>query len=1050
MCCSFLFPKARDIVSSTICKEWKLRCRRADKFNVETSSICADHFTSNDYERDLKSELLGLPLKKILKKNAVPTVNLGGTLKVATEQTAREKRAAKKKKKELLGSLKNRDKRSVKNRCYSKTNENGSAASLSDTESSPRPPSHENMTPTGTSPKKSEIIQENGENERCNSSTTESPSGDFKGPKLVPLSVLLEPSLVPKSATPVKNFQDAFQKKVRHQILSDIARERMQGSINKNTNSTEHLKETPLKNKKIKSLKSTPNIQEYKKSTRVLRKRTPKPAEDPPQHSKSPREFQEKSSKSEDFRATARAMAKNQLEPSIPVPPLQKISQTATPKQGLSTYQTLANSLTLTANQALTVNQSLAGNQHIVFIPQTPGTSNGGIFLLPQNIGPQIIVPQGVIPPLQLAGQIPFSPGLVPLTTDPKPIFNSGVQKHGSLNTSNLSNSSTDTASENGNFNQVTTYNDISTIDSLTFDERCRTCLNPVPNSLDRAPISMECFEENTVMKALLQLTPQMDLTLKTEHFVCQKCFLTLRNTLKFMKRCQEVENMIAKEQNKSELKCSHIDTNAHVITSDVEVESEPEENHVDKISEKEGDDDSEFEYDPNVEEEDYIVDSITKLTKTSETNQSKNDLEGCVINHLNFRSLEHAEIPYHDSIITLDGLSPDFLLSLQKNKIRLLQNCKKFDENIFDNKRVLLIGGHTEMKCLLCEEHFNTETSMQDHIEDVHELSKAFLMETYRYQYKPDSSSVCEACDKDCGSVANKKIHLKNCYVFPCPYCDELFSWNKLPQHTQGKHKDPKPFKCFRCRQEKSSFLKFKSHLCHPCTCGVCGKEFLDKRGLQAHKSVCNDEDRTMKCSECGERIDASDYQTHLQTHQYQCSICSKIFHQRVALNTHEYRHRKKKKGVLCPICGKFVRNGLRAHMEVHEENRTRSFKCDLCPKSFFSKTDMKKHDYLCHKVPRSKCEECGIICKESNLEKHYRMTPLTGINPKRIEVGKGKKGIEIGSKRRREKTNQVNPNFLKKEGEDKSVDLGAETLKFGLCVQVKQDVKKMIFKIT
>jgi hypothetical protein len=53
------FPKARDLVSQTIRKEWILRCKREDKLNPDTSYICSVHFTENDYERNFQNELLG-------------------------------------------------------------------------------------------------------------------------------------------------------------------------------------------------------------------------------------------------------------------------------------------------------------------------------------------------------------------------------------------------------------------------------------------------------------------------------------------------------------------------------------------------------------------------------------------------------------------------------------------------------------------------------------------------------------------------------------------------------------------------------------------------------------------------------------------------------------------------------------------------------------------------------------------------------------------------------------------------------------------------------
>ncbi|CAG9763743.1 unnamed protein product [Ceutorhynchus assimilis] len=66
------FPKVTDDEGR---KEWVKRCNR-DKLNPNTSTICSLHFQPSDYERDLQSELLGLPSRKVLKKTAVPTLYL--------------------------------------------------------------------------------------------------------------------------------------------------------------------------------------------------------------------------------------------------------------------------------------------------------------------------------------------------------------------------------------------------------------------------------------------------------------------------------------------------------------------------------------------------------------------------------------------------------------------------------------------------------------------------------------------------------------------------------------------------------------------------------------------------------------------------------------------------------------------------------------------------------------------------------------------------------------------------------------------------------------
>lgn len=78
--------KGSDIIYHTfpkdiqIQKAWITKCHRKDHFNVTTSTVCSLHFTADDYLRDLRAELLKQPRKKILKPDAVPSVNLAGSV----------------------------------------------------------------------------------------------------------------------------------------------------------------------------------------------------------------------------------------------------------------------------------------------------------------------------------------------------------------------------------------------------------------------------------------------------------------------------------------------------------------------------------------------------------------------------------------------------------------------------------------------------------------------------------------------------------------------------------------------------------------------------------------------------------------------------------------------------------------------------------------------------------------------------------------------------------------------------------------------------------
>lgn len=63
------FPKSEELR-----RVWVLRCKRNDTFNPDNARVCSIHFCPEDYERDLKNELLGLPQRKILRETAVPSL----------------------------------------------------------------------------------------------------------------------------------------------------------------------------------------------------------------------------------------------------------------------------------------------------------------------------------------------------------------------------------------------------------------------------------------------------------------------------------------------------------------------------------------------------------------------------------------------------------------------------------------------------------------------------------------------------------------------------------------------------------------------------------------------------------------------------------------------------------------------------------------------------------------------------------------------------------------------------------------------------------------
>jgi len=56
------FPK-----EPSLRKIWLEACKMKDKVNPDTATICARHFKQENFVRDLRNELLNLPVRNILK-----------------------------------------------------------------------------------------------------------------------------------------------------------------------------------------------------------------------------------------------------------------------------------------------------------------------------------------------------------------------------------------------------------------------------------------------------------------------------------------------------------------------------------------------------------------------------------------------------------------------------------------------------------------------------------------------------------------------------------------------------------------------------------------------------------------------------------------------------------------------------------------------------------------------------------------------------------------------------------------------------------------------
>lgn len=67
----YTFPK-----DAKMRQVWLKKCGKKEPIDYEHSYVCVKHFKDEDFERNLRNELLDVPIKKKLKSDAIPSLNL--------------------------------------------------------------------------------------------------------------------------------------------------------------------------------------------------------------------------------------------------------------------------------------------------------------------------------------------------------------------------------------------------------------------------------------------------------------------------------------------------------------------------------------------------------------------------------------------------------------------------------------------------------------------------------------------------------------------------------------------------------------------------------------------------------------------------------------------------------------------------------------------------------------------------------------------------------------------------------------------------------------
>ena len=132
-------------------------------------------------------------------------------------------------------------------------------------------------------------------------------------------------------------------------------------------------------------------------------------------------------------------------------------------------------------------------------------------------------------------------------------------------------------------------------------------------------------------------------------------------------------------------------------------------------------------------------------------------------------------------------------------------------------------------------------------------------------------------------------------------------------------------------------------------------------------------------------------------QVIDFQCSICSKVYHKKYSLQEH-MRTKHTKEESVCDLCSKIFEN--RRYLKVHIKNihsNSEKSLCDQCEKVFGNKKNLKAHILYVHKTENVSCEKCGKGYRNRiMILKHLRKSSCSrGIDKRRKSQKKARGGV-------------------------------------------------------
>ena len=316
---------------------------------------------------------------------------------------------------------------------------------------------------------------------------------------------------------------------------------------------------------------------------------------------------------------------------------------------------------------------------------------------------------------------------------------------------------------------------------------------------------------------------------------------------------------------------------------------------------------------------------------------------------------------------------------------------CDKKFENQSDMKKCRMSHTEKKFKCTLCQDAFKSAFSLRSHMM-VHSGERPFS---------------CKECDAKFRYKGTLKRHMLDHvdpanWPYECETCHKKFKTGERLKFHSFTHTGGSAYECSICGMGYACQQRLDDHLLlhnkQEGTCKICSKHFTDKEQFVNHGTEHSPVD--LNESQYKAMLLAQDQKfipsAFFHSRGYMCHVCDFIFPSRMLLKHHLPDHLADKP-FMCMICKKQLasRKTMKEHMLLHVGQRK---KCTMCPRSFVTNSDLKKHIQKIHLQKshnnRFPCNACGKNTGTKNgLATHKekfciyrdlkRKKPATSTNP-------------------------------------------------------------------